>query len=105
MRNTKLRSAANTLTSGIEETLTYTNFPHEHWLRIRSNNSIERINREIRRRTNAVGCFPDGNSVLMLVYARLRHVSASSWGVKKYLHMERLYAMERDRKATQEVCS
>ena len=105
MRNTKLRSAANTLTSGIEETLTYTSFPHEHWLRIRSNNGIERINREIRRRTNAVGCFPDGNSALMLVCARLRHVSASSWGVKKYLHMERLYAMERDRKATQEVCS
>lgn len=105
MRNTKLRSAANTLTSGIEETLTYTSFPHEHWLRIRSNNGIERINREIRRRTNAVGCFPDGNSALMLVCARLRHVSASSWGVKKYLHMERLYEMERDQKAAQEVCS
>ena len=105
MRNTKLRSAANTLTSGIEETLTYTSFPHEHWLRIRSNNGIERINREIRRRTNAVGCFPDGNSALMLVCARLRHVSASSWGVKKYLHMERLYEMERDQKAAREVCS
>ena len=105
MRKSKLKSAANTLEKGIEETLTYTNSPHEHWLRIRTNNGIERINREIRRRTNAVGCFPDGNSALMLVCARLRHVSASSWGVKKYLHMERLYEMERDRRASKEADS
>ncbi len=105
MRKSKLKSAANTLEKGIEETLTYTNYPHEHWLRIRTNNGIERINREIRRRTNAVGCFPDGNSALMLVCARLRHVSASSWGVKKYLHMERLYEMERDRRASKEADS
>ena len=58
---------------------------------------IERINREIRRRTNAVGCFPDGNSALMLVCARLRFVSASEWGVKTYLNMDRLYEMERER--------
>ena len=105
MRKSKLKSAANTLEKGIEETLTYTNYPHEHWLRIRTNNGIERINQEIRRRTNAVGCFPDGNSALMLVCARLRHVSASSWGVKKYLHMERLYEMERDRRASKEADS
>ena len=105
LRNSKLKSAAKTLESGMEEALSYTHYPREHWLRIRSNNGIERINREIRRRTDAVGCFPDGNSALMLVCARLRHVSASSWGVKKYLHMERLYEMERDRKATAEVCS
>lgn len=97
LRSTKLKNAANTLMSGIHETLTYTDFPHEHWLRIRSNNGIERINREIRRRTNAVGCFPDGNSALMLVCARLRYVSASDWGVKKYLNMEHLYSMEREK--------
>lgn len=104
MRNGRLKSAAHTLESGIEETLTYTYYPREHWVRIRSNNGIERMNREIRRRTNAVGCFPDGDSALMLVCARLRHISASSWGVKKYLHMERLYETEQDRKATKEVC-
>ncbi|MBR2571867.1 MAG: transposase, partial [Clostridia bacterium] len=54
------------------------------------------INREIRRRTNAVGCFPDGNSALMLVCARLHHVSASNWGTKKYLEMARLYDMEKE---------
>ncbi len=97
LRDNKMKSAANTLESGIQEALTYTNYPHEHWLKVRSNNGIERINREIRRRTNAVGAFPDGNSALMLVCARLRFVSASEWGVKTYLNMERLYALERER--------
>ena len=96
LRDNKMKSAAITLESGIQEALTYTNYPHEHWLKIRSNNGIERINREIRRRTNAVGAFPDGNSALMLVCARLRFVSASEWGVKTYLNMERLYELERE---------
>ena len=55
------------------KTLTYQDFPCEHWTRIRTNNVIERLNREIRRRTRVVGTFPDGNSALMLVCARLRH--------------------------------
>ena len=96
LRDNKMKSAANTLESGIQEALTYTSYPHEHWLKIRSNNGIERINREIRRRTNAVGAFPDGDSALMLVCARLRFVSASEWGVKTYLNMERLYELERE---------
>ena len=102
LRASKLKSAAKVLESGIEETLTYTRFPHEHWLRIRSNNVIERLNREIRRRTDAVGVFPDGNSALMLVCARLRYVSSSDWGTKKYLNMERLYEAERQRRVETE---
>lgn len=97
LQENKMRSAADTLEKGIDEALTYTKYPHEHWLRIRSNNGIERINREIRRRTHSVGCFPDGNSALMLVCARLRFVSASDWGVKTYLNMERLFELERER--------
>ena len=62
---------------GIEETLTYCDFPSEHWPRIRTNNVIERLNREIRRRTRVVGTFPDGNSALMLVCARLRPVTGT----------------------------
>ena len=104
LKDTKLRSAASTLEKGIEEVLTYTRFPREHWLRIRTNNGIERMNREIRRRTDAVGCFPDGNSALMLVCARLRHVSSSTWGVKNYLNMERLYEQERNEKVILESC-
>ena len=74
----------------IEETLTYCDFPSEHWTRIRTNNVIERLNREIRRRTRVVGCFPDGNSALMLVCARLRHVAGTQWGNKKYMNMKHL---------------
>jgi len=95
-RETKLGNAARTLEAGIYEVLTYTLFPREHWLRIRTNNGIERVNREIRRRTKVVGCFPDGNSALMLVCARLRHVSASAWGEKVYLNMDRLFAQEKE---------
>ena len=76
----------------VEETLTYCDFPCEHWTRIRTNNVIERLNREIRRRTRVVGTFPDGNSALMLVCARLRHVADTQWGSKKYMNMKHLEA-------------
>lgn len=79
----KLKEAARKIEDVIEETLTYADFPSEHWTRIRTNNVIERLNREIRRRTRVVGCFPDGNSALMLVCARLRHVAGTQWGNKK----------------------
>jgi transposase-like protein len=51
---------------------------------------MERIIREIRRRTRVVGAFPDGQSALMLVAARLRHVASTKWGIRKYLNMELL---------------
>lgn len=86
----KLKEAAKKLEDGIEETLTYMDFPYEHWTRIRTNNAIERLNREIRRRTRVVGTFPDGNSALMLVCARLRHVAGTQWGNKKYMNMKHL---------------
>ena len=62
----------------------------EHWTRIRTNNVMERLNREIRRRTRVIGTFPDGNSALMLVCARLRHVAGTRWGNKKYMNMKHL---------------
>ena len=86
----KLKEAAKKVEDGIEETLTYCDFPSEHWTRIRTNNVIERLNREIRRRTRVVGSFPDGNSALMLVCARLRHVAGTQWGNKKYMNMKHL---------------
>ena len=57
---------------------------------------IERLNREIRRRTRVVGTFPDGNSALMLVCARLRHVAGTQWGNKKYMNMKHLEAAVED---------
>ena len=51
LRSMKLKEAARKVEDGIEETLTYCDFPAEHWTHIRTNNVIERLNREIRRRT------------------------------------------------------
>ena len=90
----KLPEAARKVEDSIAETLTYMEFPYEHWLRIRTNNVIERLNREIRRRTRVVGTFPDGNSALMLVCARLRHVAGTQWGNKAYLNMRHLDALD-----------
>ena len=93
LRALKLKEAAQKIEDGVDETLTYADFPSEHWTRIRTNNVIERLNREIRRRTRVVGCFPDGNSALMLVCARLRHVAGTQWGNKKYMNMKHLEAV------------
>jgi putative transposase len=86
----KLSQAASIVEQGVSETLSYMAHPREHWTRIRTNNPLERIMREIRRRTRVVGAFPDGRSALMLVAARLRHVAGTKWGTRKYLDMERL---------------
>ncbi len=88
LRAMKLREAAKKVEDGIEETLTYMDFPSQHGQKIRTNNVIERMNREIRRRTRVVGTFPDGKSALMLVCARLRYVSGKEWGTKRYLCMK-----------------
>lgn len=92
LKDLKLKEAAKKVEDSVEETLTYMAFPFEHWTRIRTNNAIERLNREIRRRTRVVGAFPDGNSALMLVCARLRHVAGTQWGNKKYMNMKHLDA-------------
>ena len=81
----KLKGAAGVVLDGCAETLAYTRFPREHWRRIRTNNAIERLNREIRRRTRVVGTFPDGRSALMFVTARLKYVAESEWGSRRYL--------------------
>ena len=86
----RLAQAATIVREGVNETLSYMAFPREHWTRIRTNNVLERIMREIRRRTRVVGNFPDGKSAVMLVAARLRHIAGTRWGKRVYLDMERL---------------
>lgn len=86
----KLPKAAALVRDGVGETLSYMAFPREHWRCLRTNNPLERLNREVRRRTRVVGAFPDGNSALMLVAARLRHVAGTRWGTRRYLDMRRL---------------
>lgn len=92
MEARRLKAAANCLREGVGETTTYLlpEFPDGHRRRIRTNNMIERLNREIRRRTRVVGSFPDGNSALMLVCARIRYVTDNEWSTRRYLDMSRL---------------
>jgi transposase-like protein len=90
LREMKLANAAQLVQDGLGETLAYMDYPSEHWRCLRTNNPLERLMREIRRRTRAVGAFPDGQSALMLVAARLRHVAGTKWGVKRYLDMRHL---------------
>jgi len=90
LRDQRLTRAAELVETSIEETFGYYAFPEEHWRRIRTNNPLERILREIRRRTRVVGAFPDGQSALNLAAARLRHVAGTAWSTKRYLSMELL---------------
>jgi transposase-like protein len=92
----RLSKAAGIVREGAHETLTYYAFPSEHWRSLRTNNPLERILREVRRRTRVVGNFPDGRSALMLVAARLRHVAGTTWGTRRYLTVERLAQEERE---------
>ena len=96
----KLGQAASIVRAGVDETLSYMAFPREHWTRIRTNNMLERIMREIRRRTRVVGNFPDGQSALMLVAARLRYVAGTRWGTRQYMDMERLREQEQEEQTT-----
>jgi transposase-like protein len=84
----QLHKASRLVRSGAEETFSYYAFPSNHWRHIRTNNPLERLNREIRRRTRVVGCFPDGHSALMLVAARLRYHAGQKWGIERYLNMK-----------------
>ena len=89
VRDQRLIRAAERVEEHIGETLTYYSFPDEHWQKIRTNNPLERIMREIRRRTRGVGAFPDGQSCLHLAAARWRHIASSKW---RYMNMAPLYA-------------
>jgi len=96
LRGMRLGKAAEAVREGVEETLSYMSFPPQHWRQIRTNNPLERIMREIRRRTRVVGAFPDGQSALMLVAARLRHIAGTRWGTRRYLDMDRLREQEQE---------
>ena len=73
----------------VGETLTYYEFLDIHWTKLRTNNPLERIMREIRHRTRVVGAFPDGSSCLNLAAARLRHIAGTRWSTRCYMNMAR----------------
>ena len=91
LRKLKLDKIAAFVENSVEETLSYMYFPYEHWSRLRTNNALERIMKEIRRRTRVIGTFPDGHSAMMLVGARLRHISTTKWGTRQYMDIGKLH--------------
>lgn len=99
LEHMKLPKAAEKIRDGIEETLVYYNFPMEHRRHIWTNNPLERLMREIRRRSRVVGCFPDGNSALMLAAARLRHIAGTKWGTRRYMDMDHLKELKKEQEA------
>ena len=96
LREMKLTAAAKKIETGIDEMLTYMDYLAQHWNKIRTTNLIERVNREIKRRTRVIGAFPDGQSALMLVCTRLRYIAGTDWGAKRYLNMQHLFEMEKE---------
>ncbi len=92
----KLKKTAKKLEDCIEETLTYMVFPYEHWTRIRTNDVIVRLNKEIPRRTRVIGTFPDGNSPLMLGCTHLCHIVGTQWVNMNMKHLENLDSNESD---------
>ena len=91
LRKLKPGKVAESLEKSVEETLSHMGYPYEHWTRLRTNNGLERIMKEIRRRTRIVGSFPDGYSAMMLVGARHRHISTTQWGTRQYMNTCKLY--------------
>ncbi len=102
LQEMKLPTAAALVEQSVEETFSYYAFPSEHHRSLRTNNPLERIMREIRRRTRVVGAFPDGNSALLLVSARLRHIAGKTWGAKRYLDMARLKNLQTESVVSQD---
>ena len=100
LKEMKLLAAAKIIDDSVEETFTCYNFPAAHWRRIRTNNRLERLMKEIRRRTRVVGAFPDGNSAVMLAAARLRYVASKTWSSRVYLNMKLLNELKQETNAS-----
>lgn len=86
--------AAQVLAAGEDDILVYMTFPPEHWTRIYSTNPLERVNREVKRRTNVVGIFPDSDAVLRLVGSVLIEVHEEWQAGRRYFSlgsMRKLY--------------
>ena len=90
LRTMRLSKAVELVEAHIDETFGFYAFPDQHWIKLKTNNPLERIMREIRRRTRVVGAFPDGQSALNLAAARLRHIAGSKWSTKRYMNMDLL---------------
>ena len=82
------RKAANTIERFLPGLMSYTAFPKEHWKRLRTTNVMERVNRELKRRTKVVGVFPNEESLLRLAGSILMDINEEWVTGRKYLTME-----------------
>ena len=93
-----LPAAMRTLEAALADSLTFYRYPREHWKMLRTNNPLERLLKEVRRRTKVAEQFPSEESALLLVTARLRRIH-ESWQERRYLDMQPLYELERREEA------
>ena len=81
--------AAQVLLDGEQDVLAYMAFPKEHWTRIYSTNVLERLNKEVKRRTKVVGIFPDQPSVIRLVGSILKEIDEDWRGAQRRYFSQR----------------
>lgn len=93
----KVPKLATLMDSAEQDVLAYMTFPRQHWAKLRSTNPIERLNGEIKRRTEVVGIFPNDDAIVRLVGALLLEQN-DEWAVQRsrYMTLETIAAMSDD---------
>jgi putative transposase len=86
--------AVSVFEAGIDDALSYLSFPGNHHARLRTTNMLERLFREVKRRTRVVGVFPNEVSASTLA-TEIALRSTEQWALKRYLRMDALEALEK----------